>query len=169
MADRKGVVPLRRQHASGEIYDLRVGTVVGTDEHGRALVTFSGNDQGCSAARVTSCAKEKLLRGCLAGREVLLGFDSGDSNSPIIIDTICKTLEDTAGTSPDRVSEVHEPETLEVDRKRLVLDAVEEIVLRCGEASITLTSAGKVLIKGNYLVSRSSGANSIKGSSVRIN
>lgn len=167
MADRKRVVPLIRQY-SGDIYGLRIGTVMGTDEDGRALVTFGGNDQERAAARFTSCAKEKLLRGCLAGREVLLGFDNGDSSCPIIIDTLSATFEDTAAAS-DRVLEVHKPETIEVDRKRLVLDAEEEVVLRCGEASITLTSAGKVLIKGNYLASRSSGANSIKGSSVRIN
>ena len=47
--------------------------------------------------------------------------------------------------------------------------AESEIVLRCGEASITLTRAGKVLIRGTYLLSRSSGVNRIKGGSVQIN
>ena len=56
-----------------------------------------------------------------------------------------------------------------VDRKRILFDAEEEIVLRCGEASITLTRSGKIIIKGSYLLSRSSGANRIKGGSVQIN
>ena len=81
MADGKRVVPLRKQHLSGDVYGLRIGTVVGTDEDGRALVSFRGLDQDRAAACVTTCAKEKLLRGCLAGREVLLGFDNGDSSS----------------------------------------------------------------------------------------
>ena len=42
-------------------------------------------------------------------------------------------------------------------------------MLRCGKASITLTREGKVLIKGAYLSSRSSGVNRIKGGSVQIN
>ena len=44
-----------------------------------------------------------------------------------------------------------------------------EIVLRCGEASITLTRAGKVLIRGTYILTRSSGANRVKGAAVEIN
>jgi hypothetical protein len=56
-----------------------------------------------------------------------------------------------------------------VDGHRVVLDAEQEIVLRCGKASITLTRAGKVLIRGAYLLSRSSGVNRIKGGSVQIN
>ncbi|MEO2036899.1 MAG: hypothetical protein ABGZ35_32895, partial [Planctomycetaceae bacterium] len=57
----------------------------------------------------------------------------------------------------------------EVDGERLVLTADKEITLRCGKASLTLTRAGKVLIRGAYLLSRSSGANRIKGGSVQIN
>jgi hypothetical protein len=56
-----------------------------------------------------------------------------------------------------------------IDGKRVTFDAREEIVLRCGKASITLTKAGKVLIRGAYLLNRSSGVNRIKGGSVQIN
>ncbi|MEW5071937.1 hypothetical protein AB1P14_09365, partial [Pseudomonas aeruginosa] len=38
-----------------------------------------------------------------------------------------------------------------------------------GKASITLTRAGKVIIRGAYLSSRSTGVNRIKGGSVQIN
>ena len=43
------------------------------------------------------------------------------------------------------------------------------MVLRCGKASITLTKAGKVLIEGSYVLSRSTGVNRIKGGSVQLN
>jgi hypothetical protein len=58
---------------------------------------------------------------------------------------------------------------IEVDGERIVFRADRELVLRCGEASITLTRAGKVIIRGTYLLSRSSGVNRIKGGSVQIN
>ena len=58
---------------------------------------------------------------------------------------------------------------MRVDGDRLILTAHEQIVLRCGEASITLTRAGKVLIKGAYVVSRSTGMNRIQGGVVHIN
>lgn len=51
----------------------------------------------------------------------------------------------------------------------MIVSAKEQLVLRCGKASITLTKAGKVLIKGSYVLSRSSGVNRIKGGSVQLN
>ena len=56
-----------------------------------------------------------------------------------------------------------------IDGKRITFDAREEIVLKCGKASITLTRAGKILIRGAYLLSRSTGVNKIKGGSIQLN
>ncbi|MES2673551.1 MAG: DUF6484 domain-containing protein [Pseudomonadota bacterium] len=60
-------------------------------------------------------------------------------------------------------------ETIHIDGKRVVIEGQEEVVLSCGESSITLTKAGKILIRGKYLVSRSSGVNRILGGSVQVN
>jgi hypothetical protein len=56
-----------------------------------------------------------------------------------------------------------------LDGESLTLTADREIVLCCGKASITLTRAGKIIIRGAYLLNRSSGVNKIKGASVQIN
>jgi hypothetical protein len=65
----------------------------------------------------------------------------------------------------------HPPGQVEVDAdgERMIVAAREQLVLRCGKASITLTKAGKVLIQGDYVLSRSSGVNRIKGGSVQLN
>jgi hypothetical protein len=84
----------------------------------------------------------------------------GNMTQPVIIGLIRTDLSVTAETSP---VEAH------VDGQRVVLSAQKEIVLKCGKASITLTRAGKVLIRGAYLLSRSSGVNRIKGGSVQMN
>ena len=55
------------------------------------------------------------------------------------------------------------------DGEKVVVSAQRELVLRCGKASITLTSAGKILIRGAYVLTRSSGVNRIQGGSVQIN
>jgi Phage tail baseplate hub (GPD) len=55
------------------------------------------------------------------------------------------------------------------DGQRMIVSAREKLVLRCGKASITLTKAGKMLIEGSYLLSRSTGVNRIKGGSVQLN
>jgi uncharacterized protein (DUF2345 family) len=56
-----------------------------------------------------------------------------------------------------------------VDGERVVLTAQQEIVLRCGDASITLTKAGKIIIRGQYILSRSSGVNRVQGGSIQLN
>ena len=45
----------------------------------------------------------------------------------------------------------------------------EQVIIKCGKASITLTKAGKVFIEGTYVLSKSAGVNRIKGGSVSLN
>jgi len=56
-----------------------------------------------------------------------------------------------------------------VDGKRVQIEGTEEVVLRCGKASITLHSNGRLVIRGAYIESRASGTNRIKGGAVLIN
>ncbi|HEY6876702.1 MAG TPA: hypothetical protein VI299_01735 [Polyangiales bacterium] len=64
-----------------------------------------------------------------------------------------------------------EPQRVEalVDGKRVVLDAQDEIVLRCGKASITLRRNGRIVIRGTHVETQSQGVNRIRGGSVQIN
>ena len=59
--------------------------------------------------------------------------------------------------------------SIKADNDRFVVSAEREIVLQCGDASITLTRAGKVLIRGNYVLSQATGYNRIKGAAIDIN
>jgi hypothetical protein len=94
------------------------------------------------------------------GREVALLFAEGDLSKPVIIGLIHVHTE-----SPQETSTME----AQIDGEKIVLSAKQEIVLKCGKASITLTRAGKVIIRGAYLLSRSSGVNRIKGGSVQMN
>jgi Domain of unknown function (DUF6484) len=87
------------------------------------------------------------------GSKVVLSFENGDPTLPIIMGVI---------NSPHGVE-------VEADGTRMLVTAKEQITLRCGKASITLTKAGKVLIQGAYVSSRSTGVNRIKGGSVQLN
>jgi hypothetical protein len=96
-------------------------------------------------------------------------FEGSDPRKPIVIGLI-QHPEESQPDFPGIISnDPQNPLEVQVDGKRLALTAQHEIVLRCGKASITLTRAGKVLIHGEYLLSRSSGVNRIKGGSVQIN
>lgn len=127
-----------------------VGTVV-RFEAGVAYVDYPDNPfAGPVPARATV-----LLGPVSVGREAVLLFEAGDPARPLVAGLL----------APPAGGQVQ----AELDGERVVLTAAQEVVLRCGEASITLTRAGKVIIRGTHVVSRSSGPNRIKGASVEIN
>jgi len=94
-----------------------------------------------------------------AGSEIALVFENGNPTKPVILGR----LQSHAAETPAN------PVNVSLDGEQVTLSAKNEIVLRCGKASITLTRAGKIIIRGAYLLSRSSGVNRIKGGSVQIN
>ncbi|MBU6258114.1 MAG: hypothetical protein KGL18_07490 [Burkholderiales bacterium] len=116
--------------------------------------------------RVLACRSTVPLRSAHRGREVLVIFEQGDRERPIIVGVVePHPLQD----APAMASAPQQGVRVEVDGERQLIQAEREIVLRCGEASITLTRAGKVIIRGNYILSRSSGYNKIKGAAIDIN
>jgi hypothetical protein len=134
---------------------LLVGKLAGFDDAGRPLVSFV-----CDVPYERVLARSTIaLKADQVGSDVAVVFERGDLRQPIIIGSLWQ---------PES-SLPQEPVVAELDGQRIALTAKQEIVLRCGNASITLTQAGKVLIRGAYLSSHSSGVNRIKGGSVQIN
>ena len=135
-----------------------IGTLVGIADTGRApLILFPGQP-GHVALRARSVVD---LHGVHVGKEVVLSFQNGDATLPIVMGVLHNEL--------NRALPVAGQVEIEHDGERMVVAAREQLVLRCGEASITLTSAGKVLIEGSYVSSRSRGVNRIKGGSIQLN
>jgi hypothetical protein len=133
-----------------------IGLLVGFDAQGAPLVAYPGNPSETGLpARCTS-----LPSAADVGREVALLFEGGDPGLPLLIGLV---------QHPERPAEAVPTKTIDLDDERILLRAEREIVLKCGKASTTLTRAGKVLIRGAYLLSRSSGVNRIKGGSVQLN
>jgi hypothetical protein len=132
-----------------------IGKVIELTERGEPLVDFSSNPSGfpLPAKSTVGLSQEAV------GSEVALLFETGDFRKPIIIGVLQTLMPGQRGSVT----------SVECDGEKVVVSAEKEIVLRCGEASITLTRAGKILLKGTYVVSRSSGVNRVKGGSVQIN
>jgi hypothetical protein len=151
------------------IEGMRLGRIIRINESGDFFVDFSGDSTKPVVARTTTSVREETLRrGNPEGREVLLIFENNDPRRPIIVDTMYSLIEEI--TEPaTTVLEAEEPHEVTIDGKRISFEAENEIVLKCGKASITLTRAGKVLIKGEYVLSHSSGENRLRGGSVAIN
>ncbi|VAW67897.1 Mll2356 protein [hydrothermal vent metagenome] len=134
-----------------------IGVLMSFSEAGLPLVAFPGNQSktGIVAHSTTVFKPED------AGCQVALLFEGGDPQRPVVIGRI---------QHPEEIIKPNRQNTsAELDGERLEFSAEKEIVFRCGKASITLTRAGKVILRGKYLLSRSSGVNRIKGGSVQIN
>ncbi len=141
------------------LYGSVVGVLIGFLDDGRTpLVIFPGQiGDAAIAARATVD-----LHGAHIGREIVLVFEQGDPRHPIILGCMQRPEGWPLKESPAQVE-------VDVDGERLTVSAKEELVLRCGKASIVLTKSGKILIHGTYISNRSSGVMRIKGGSVQLN
>lgn len=130
-----------------------IGVLMGFAADGAPLVVYAGNPaEAAVPARTTA-----VLAPGDVGREVALLFEGGDPARPLVVGRLVRPEATPALVVRDGAEEV------------LLLTAEREIVLRCGKASITLTRAGKVLIRGEYIFSRSTGVNKLKGGSIQLN
>ena len=95
------------------------------------------------------------------GRHVVIAFEEGNPLRPLVLGPLVndETLQQTPLSI--RFDEA-------VDRTSLECPG-EEVLIRCGRASITLSRSGKIVIRGTSILTRSSGPNRIKGASVQIN
>jgi len=162
--------------------EIVIGSIVKINSNNKPLVNFFGNpeDSTIEAISTVSILAQHI------GRQVALLFSNADITKPVIVGLIHNPLQEIIDNyqSPlsnedvelwqplqsEKKSKKDNPEfESRVDGKRVVIEGKEEIVLRCGDASITLTKAGKILIRGKYLSNRSSGVNRIMGGSVQIN
>lgn len=160
---------VRKLEVSRQIKGAVAGRIVETDPNGRVLVDFPGNPREPVQARLTRSIKMQLQQEKhILPLEVLLIFENNNPERPVIVDLLCADLGENNDPEEIRL-EGEKPEEVVVDGRIIAFTAKEEIVLRCGKSSITLTNAGKVIIRGAYLLNRSSGVNKIKGGSVQIN
>jgi hypothetical protein len=144
--------------APSRIDGVLTGVLIGFKNDGAVpLVIFPGQPQTAAVPARTTVD----LHGAHIGRQVVLMFDGGDPLRPIVLGSI----RGEATALPQQPGQVE----VDVDGERLLISAKEQLVLRCGKASITLTKSGKVLIQGAYVSSRSTGVNRIKGGSVQLN
>lgn len=140
-----------------------IGVLMGFDDKGAPLVVFPGNveDEAIASRTTAALTKDDV------GSDVALMFEQGDPGRPLILGRLLHPEVDFA--EPDAKEPAANDLDVSIDDQRVELAAEREIVLRCGKASITLTRAGKILLRGAYIFSRSTGVNKIKGGSVQLN
>ncbi|HEY6556235.1 MAG TPA: DUF6484 domain-containing protein [Polyangiaceae bacterium] len=164
---RAVVVELQRSNRRTRLRGHRSAFIVGVDG-GMAVVDYPGNPHAPLRARSTLGLAADTLEALAANRrEVLVVFEAERSDQPIIVGLL--DPRPTEAPAPETEADAPALKEARVDGRRVVLEAQDEIELRCGEASITLRRNGRVVIRGAYVETRSRGVNRIKGGSVQIN
>jgi hypothetical protein len=111
-----------------------IGELLGIRDLGRTpIVSYPG--QPTSSALAARSVVD--LQATHIGRQVVLMFEDSDPDRPIIIGALRADGDSPFETRPGQVE-------VDADGERLIVSAKEELVLRCGEASIKLTKEGQV-------------------------
>lgn len=135
---------------------LAIGRLEHVDENGniRVAIDAFGLD-GLSAQTMVALTEERI------GHPVVLGFESSDPRRPIVLGLLLTPIEQP----PTQ----HALPEIRRDGARLIVNAEEELELRCGEAVILLEADGRVTIRGVSVTSHASASQRIRGGSVQIN
>jgi hypothetical protein len=147
----------------------RIGWIAGADSRG-LLVDYEGNPAGpLSAPSTVSFEREEIGAAVSSRQQVVLLFEGGEPARPIIVGLIQPTssarlLEEVLSSPASESNPV-----AVVDGRRVCIEGRDEVVLRCGEASITLQRDGKVVVRGTRITSTAKGTHRIRGGSVQIN
>lgn len=166
--------------AAERIEGVRAGWIVGrSNPPGGLLVDYPGSHGGPQRAESLVNLEGTALTQAIENRtKVLLAFLDGDATQPVVLGILqppAETRTAPPASPPDEVV-VRLPEgakenqqEAQIDGRRVVLEGHEQIVLRCGAASIELRRDGKLIIRGAHVITHAEGVNRIRGGSVQIN
>jgi Domain of unknown function (DUF6484) len=155
------------------IWSMRLGWLLGVDSDDRLLVDFDGNHGGpCPARRTIPLSPEQIREAVVSRQRAALLFENGNPRLPVVVGldqapSLTPMLDAALAEAEAEVNAV--PVEAQVDGQRVLIEGKDEIVLRCGKASLTLRRNGRVVLKGAYLETHSEGINRIKGGSVQVN
>ncbi len=136
-----------------------IGELIGMTNEGRTPLVCYPGQPGTAALHARATVD---LHGAHISHQVVLMFEAKDLAKPIIMGVLRESEGWPLEQRPDQVE-------FDVDGERMIVSVKEQLVLKCGKASITLTKAGKILIRGGYISSHSSGVNRIRGGTVHVN
>lgn len=138
--------------------------LAGFADEGRTplVILPAPNDQVARRARAAVD-----LHGAHVGRELVVAFDGGDPQRPIILALL-------RGLEQDLAQVAHQAPAspswqLRVDGERCILSAQHELVLECGPARLILRADGRAELRGNTVITEATDANKIRGGSVQLN
>ncbi|WP_437655271.1 DUF6484 domain-containing protein [Sorangium sp. So ce1182] len=143
--------------AADRVRGPTAGSLASVRPDGSVLVRWSGQNEPVAAAIAAHLPRQALLDAILARADVLLDFLDGDIGRPVILGLLRHRIDIT------------DERRASFDLDDFTLHAPKNLVLECGESSISLTHTGRITIRGTEIVSESTGAVKLKGAHVELN
>lgn len=95
------------------------------------------------------------------GQQVAVMFEQGDTSRALVMGPMAQPAPVNTHLAPAR--------EITVNQRRVIIEADEELELRCGEACIILTADGRIVSQANYITSHASVTQRLQGAAVQIN
>lgn len=138
---------------------LVLGVLTAIDTAGRAQLRID-----CLGLEAEALCTLVPLAEADVGRTVVLGFDNGERLRPMILGFM---LDVPAAPVPHLAA--GGPLEVVYEGGRAVIEARDELELRCGESVIVLRADGHIELRGRYVTSHATASQRIRGGSVHIN
>lgn len=148
-----------KNQSSVDFNSSLVVSITGEHESGVLLIEHESIGKEAVEARATTPIPENLSYPV----DALCLFEQGDPSKPIVIGLLNPTVQISAKTS------ISDTNTLKLNGRKLDFSGYDQIKLECGKSSITLNKNGKIVLKGNDIISRAAHNNKIKGGSIALN
>ena len=145
-----------------------IATIVALEPDGTPLVDLGDGSEVLAARLAVRATRERIEDAIASGQQAVVLFEGGDRTRPLIVGFI-ETVDPRPQAGEADAGDVMPFVDVDVDGRRLTVTAKDEIVLKCGKASITLRRNGRVIVRGTYVETHSDGTNRIKGGQVQIN
>ena len=159
IADNTSVKASTPKNRAAKVDGIAIGILLALGDDGHALLNVP--DVGLAEVWANSVVS---LQADHIGQQVAVGFEAGDSHRPIVMGVL-------VGSAKKPKPELVQAKQTDVilDGERVVLTAMHEIELRCGEAALILSADGHIQLRGTYITSQASATQRILGGSVNVN
>lgn len=152
------VVPQRQ---TTMIHGVAIATLLELLPDGRVRLALPAYDIADLCATPV-CALSALHE----GGQVAVMFEQGDPARALVLGPMAGVVQPAQTPAQTHAVPVHEAL---IDNQHILIEAEQEIELRCGEAAIILTRDGRILLRGSDITSHASSTQRIRGGSVQIN
>jgi hypothetical protein len=150
-----GARPLATAAGDPLIHGVLIGVLHDFDALGQPRIVVPGRMEMPRVARAI-CALSPGQEGC----QCALLFEGGDPARPLVMGVLQEPVLTLHAVGAATTTQ--EAETFSVE-------AEQAIELRCGKASLRLSSDGRIELRGTTVVSHATGLNRIRGASIKLN